>query len=142
MFKTGTTPELLNQFSRGTMVSTIGIEFTEIGEDYMKAKMPVDARTIQPLGLLHGGASLALAESLGSMAATFTLNPDTHFCVGLEINGNHIRSIKEGYVYGKATPLHIGGKTQVWEIRITNENQDLISICRLTLAVLEKRKQQ
>lgn len=142
MFNKGTTPELLNKFGVNTMISTIGIEFTEVGDNYLSAKMPVDERTVQALGTLHGGASLTLAETLGSVAAYMTLNHETHFCVGLEINGNHIKSVTSGFVYGKATPLHIGNKTQVWEIRITNENQELINISRLTLAILEKKNSQ
>lgn len=121
------------------MVTAIGIEFTEIGDDYLIAKMPVDHRTIQPHGYLHGGASITLAETLGSVAATMTLNMDTHFCVGIEINGNHLKSAKGGFVFGKATPIHIGSKNQVWEIKITNEKDELVSICRLTLAILKKR---
>jgi 1,4-dihydroxy-2-naphthoyl-CoA hydrolase len=140
MFKEGITVEFLNQFCKKSMVENLGIEFTEIGDNYMIARMPVDHRTNQPLGLLHGGASIALAETLGSVAATFVTNTETHYCVGLEINGNHIKAIREGYVFGKTTPIHIGGKTQIWEIRITNEKSQLISICRITMAVLEKRK--
>jgi 1,4-dihydroxy-2-naphthoyl-CoA hydrolase len=140
MFKEELTVDFLNNFCKNTMVDNLGIEFTEIGDDYMIARMPVDNRTIQQLGLLHGGASIALAETLGSVAATFILNTETHYCVGLEINGNHIKAIKSGYVFGKTTPIHIGSKTQVWQIRITNEKEQLVSICRITLAVIEKRK--
>jgi 1,4-dihydroxy-2-naphthoyl-CoA hydrolase len=102
--------------------------------------MPVDHRTIQPLGLLHGGASVALAETLGSVASTFCIDTTTHFVVGLEINANHIRSVREGYVTGRATPIHIGKKTHVWEIRITNEVGELVCVSRITIAILEKRK--
>lgn len=117
----------------------LGIIFTEIGEDYIKATMPVDNRTKQPLGLLHGGASAALAETLGSVGATLVINTDTHYCVGLEININHIKSAKDGIVTGITRPVHIGRQTQVWEIRITNEKDELVSISRLTLVVLEKK---
>jgi len=121
------------------MVEHLGIEFTEVGEDYLVAKMPVDRRTHQPMGLLHGGASVALAETLGSVAATLTVDPSLQHCVGLEINANHIKSVRSGFVYGKTTPVHIGKKTQVWEIRITDDQQQLICISRITLAVIDKR---
>ncbi|MEP1782534.1 hotdog fold thioesterase, partial [Reichenbachiella sp.] len=117
------TLEGINAFSKDSMVDHIGIEFTEIGEDYLKATMPVDERTIQPLKLLHGGASVALAETLGSVAATMTVNPEEKYCVGLEINANHIKSAKSGKVEGIARPLHLGKKTQVWEIKISNSDE-------------------
>ena len=117
----------------------LGIEFTEIGNDYLVARMPVDERTRQPLGLLHGGASVALAETLGSVAASLCLD-DSRFCVGLEINANHIKSIRNGFVTGRALPVHIGKQTHVWEIRITNESNELICISRITMAILEKKK--
>lgn len=100
--------------------------------------MPVDHRTKQPYGLLHGGASVVLAETLGSVAAHCCVDADKQFCVGLEINANHLRSVREGFVYGTAQPLHIGKKTQVWEIRITNESHQLVCISRITIAVLDK----
>jgi 1,4-dihydroxy-2-naphthoyl-CoA hydrolase len=116
------------------------MEFTAIGDNYIEARMPVDHRTHQPLGLLHGGASVALAETLGSVAATCCVDNSTQFCVGLEINANHIKSAREGFVKGTAVPIHIGKKTQVWEIRIVNEStQDLVCISRITLAVLDKK---
>jgi 1,4-dihydroxy-2-naphthoyl-CoA hydrolase len=129
----------LNALAPNTMVESIGIEFTAIGDDYLEATMPVDARTTQPLGLLHGGASLALAETMGSVAATFCVDMDRQYCVGLEINGNHIRSVRSGYVKGITKPLHIGKKTQVWEIRIVSDKNELVCISRITLAVLERR---
>lgn len=129
----------LNQLSLNSMVEHLGIEFTEVGEDYLVAKMPVDRRTHQPMGLLHGGASVALAETLGSVAATLTVDPSLQHCVGLEINANHIKSVRSGFVYGKTTPVHIGKKTQVWEIRITDDQHQLICISRITLAVIDKR---
>ncbi|MCU0390597.1 MAG: hotdog fold thioesterase [Thermoflexibacter sp.] len=119
-----------------TLTSTLGIEITEIGEDYIAGKMPVDHRTHQPMGILHGGASVAFAETLGSIGGWLALPDDSQYCVGLDINANHIRSVKSGYVYGKAVPLHIGRNTQVWEIKITNEEQKLVCISRLTLAIL------
>ncbi|HEY5692341.1 MAG TPA: hotdog fold thioesterase [Cyclobacteriaceae bacterium] len=122
-----------------SMVSHLGIEFTQVGDDYICATMPVDQRTHQPLGLLHGGASVALAETLGSIAATFSVDRNTQYCVGLEINANHIKSIKEGKVLGTVRPIHIGKKTHVWDIRITNEQNELISVSRITMAVIDKR---
>jgi 1,4-dihydroxy-2-naphthoyl-CoA hydrolase len=101
--------------------------------------MPVDHRTKQPLGLLHGGASVALAETLGSVAATLCVD-DTRFCVGLEINANHIKAVRDGFVTGTTRPIHIGKQTQVWEIRITNESGEVVCISRITMAVLEKKK--
>ncbi len=101
--------------------------------------MPVDHRTHQPFGLLHGGASVVLAESLGSQAATLTLDPDQQFCVGLDINANHIKAIKDGFVEGTARPVHLGRKTQVWEIKITDQTGNLVCISRITLAIIDKR---
>ena len=132
------TLENLNHFSRNTMVEHIGIEFLEIGDDYIKARMPVDHRTVQPLGLLHGGASVALAETLGSVAAYLCIDASKKMCVGLDINANHIRSVTGGFVYGIVRPIHIGGSTQVWEIRITSEQDKLVCIARITMAVLDK----
>jgi 1,4-dihydroxy-2-naphthoyl-CoA hydrolase len=133
--------ETLNGLSKNTMAETIGIEFTAIGADFLEARMPVDSRTHQPYGLLHGGASVALAETMGSVAATCCVDMTRQFCVGLEINANHIRGARQGYVKGVARPLHIGKKTQVWEIRITNEKEELVCISRITLAVLDKKNE-
>ena len=121
------------------MTDHLGIEFVEIGDDYLKATMPVDHRTHQPLGLLHGGASVALAETLGSVAATLCVD-DTRFCVGLEINANHIKGVRSGIVKGTTKPVHIGKQTQVWEIRISNDLDELVCISRITMAVLEKKR--
>lgn len=101
--------------------------------------MPVDFRTHQPLGLLHGGASVSLAETLGSVAATCCVDPEKQYCVGLEINANHIKSVKQGYVFGTTRPVHIGKRTHVWDIRITNEAQELVCTSRITMAVIDKR---
>ena len=133
------TTEHLNQLNARTLGEQIGIEFTEIGADYLVARMPVDHRTHQPLGLLHGGASVALAETLGSVAAQFCLDGEKQYAVGLEINANHVRSVREGYVYGKATPLHVGRSTHVWEIRITDEAGRLVCISRLTVAIKDRK---
>jgi 1,4-dihydroxy-2-naphthoyl-CoA hydrolase len=119
------------------MVSHLGIEFTELGPNFIIAKMPVDARTHQPFGLLHGGASVALAETLGSVAAQLTL-AENQYAVGLEINANHIKGVRNGWVFGKAVPVHIGRSTQVWEIRITEEEGKLVCLSRITMSVLTK----
>lgn len=121
------------------MVDHLGIEITETGPDFLCGKMPVDHRTHQPMGLLHGGASVALAETLASIGATLQVDPNQKFCVGLEINANHVRSVSEGWVYGKATAIHVGKKTQVWETKITNENGELVCISRMTVAIIDKK---
>ena len=133
------TLEMLNRRGANTLVENLGIEFTAIGSDYLEAKMPVDHRTQQPLGLLHGGASVALAETLGSVAATCCVDIKTQYCVGLEINANHVKGVKSGFVYGTTKPLHIGKKTHVWEIKIKNEEKELVCISRITMAVIDKR---
>jgi len=140
LFPENVTLEVLNKLSRNTMAERIGIEFTAIGDDYLEAKMPVDERTQQPFGLLHGGASVALAETMGSMAAAFCVDSSRQFCVGLEINANHIRGVRQGFVRGITKPVHIGKKTHVWEIRILNETDDLVCISRITMAVLDKKE--
>ena len=130
------TLEQLNQ-SADTMVGHIGIEFTEVGNDYVSARMPVDARTRQPYGLLHGGASVTLAETLGSVGAALCVDPQRYQVVGLEINANHVRGVKEGWVTGTARPLHRGKTTQLWEIKITDAAGKLVCVSRITMAVLE-----
>ena len=132
------TVEMLNQTRKLTLVDYLGIEFVDIGDDYLSAKMPVDRRTIQPFGMLHGGASAALAETLGSVAGNLCVDQNKKACVGLEINANHIRPVDSGFVYGVAKPVHLGSSTQVWEIQIRNEENELVCISRLTLAVLDK----
>ena len=122
-----------------TMSSAIGIEITDVGDDFICGKMPVDKRTVQRFGILHGGASVTLAESLGSIIGSMQIDLNTEMVVGVEINANHLKSIKAGWVYGKASPIRIGKKIQVWEIKITNEKSELVCISRLTLAVVEKR---
>ena len=134
------TLEQLNEFSRGTMAETLGIEFTALGDDFLTARMPVDARTQQPYGLLHGGASAALAETLGSIAGAISVDIENKVVVGLELNCNHVRSVREGFVYGTARPIHLGGSTQIWDIRIVDDQERLVCIARLTLAVLDARK--
>lgn len=122
------------------MAERIGIEIKEIGEDYLKGKMPVDGRTFQTHGILHGGASAAFAETLGSLAGMLMLDSEKEFCVGLEINANHLRSVSGGFVNGTARPLHIGRRTHVWEIKIEDEGGHLTCVSRLTLAILSKNK--
>jgi len=139
VFKPGITLEILNKLSVNTMVDHLGIIYTAIGEDYLEAKMPVDHRTHQPLGLLHGGASVTLAETLGSVAAMCCLDTNQQYPVGLEINANHIKSAKDGFVFGTARPLHIGKKTHVWEVKIINEKKELVCVSRITLAVIDRR---
>lgn len=125
----------LNALSRGTAIEALGIEFTAIGDDHLVATMPVDARTIQPYGLLHGGASVLLAETLGSSAGNLCV-AEGEVCVGVEINANHVRGVREGEVTGTARALHVGRSTQVWEIRIEDPRGRLACISRLTLAVV------
>lgn len=131
--------ENIRERGKGTMVEHLGIEITEIGDRFLRGTMPVDNRTIQPHGILHGGASIALAETLGSIAANLVIDPGKYYCVGLDINGNHIRSVKTGSrVTGTASPLHLGRTTQVWSIEITNEEGSLVCASRLTMAVLKR----
>ncbi len=130
----GLTLEALNAHSRGTLMETLGIVFTELGDGYLRATMPVDARTHQPYGLLHGGASVALAETLGSTAGMAMAGGNA--VVGLEINANHLRAVRSGTVTGTTRPIHIGRSTQVWEIRIEDEAGQAVCISRITLAVL------
>ena len=127
------------QIIDGQMAKHLGIEMIEIGPDYMVAKMPVDHRTIQRIGIMHGGASLALAETVGSIAASYCIDRDNFFIVGQEINANHIRSVKEGFVYAKASALHLGKGSHVWDIRITNDEGKLVCVSRFTVAVLKKK---
>lgn len=132
-------PEQLNVMGKSTIGDLIGIEFVEIGENYLVARMPVDARTHQPAGILHGGASVVLAETLGSVAATLCIDNETQFAVGLDINANHLRSVKSGFVYGTTTPIHIGRTTQVWSIEIKDEAGKMVCISRITMAILDKK---
>jgi 1,4-dihydroxy-2-naphthoyl-CoA hydrolase len=127
----------LNEISKDNMVSYLGIVFTAIGDDFIEATMPVDSRTKQPMGLLHGGANVVLAETLGSIAASLTVNKEKQAVVGLEINANHIKSVREGLVRGIAKPIHLGKTTQVWEIKIVNEANRLCCISRLTMSILD-----
>ena len=130
--------EALNEQSASSMAAHLGIEVTEVGTDYVCAKMPVDYRTKQPFGLLHGGASVVLAESLGSIGANLCVDMSLYNCVGLEINSNHLRVVREGYVHGKASIIHLGKSTQVWDIKIHDDAGKLVNISRLTVAVITK----
>lgn len=133
------TVDALQKLTLNNLASHLGIEFIEVGTDFVRARMPVDERTRQPFGILHGGASVVLAETLGSIGASCCVDLARQHCVGLEINANHVRSVREGYVYGKATPVHLGKSTHIWEIRITDEADKLVCISRITLAILDKK---
>jgi 1,4-dihydroxy-2-naphthoyl-CoA hydrolase len=125
--------------TKGNMIEHLGIEFLEVGDDYLRARMPVDHRTQQPMGLLHGGASVVLAETLGSTGAYLCTDPQKQVCVGLEINANHLRGVRSGWVYGIARPMHIGRTTQVWEIKINDEQDKLVCVSRITVAILDRK---
>ena len=131
--------DAVNSMSKGCMVDHLGIEFTEIGDDYLVATMPVDHRTKQPMGLLHGGASVALAETMGSVGSTITIDLNKQYAVGLEINTNHIKSAKSGKVTGVAQPVHLGRSTQVWGIEIRNDEDQIVAVSRITLAILDRK---
>lgn len=132
--------ETLKPLGENTLGELIGIEWIEVGDNYLKAKMPVDNRTKQPYGLLHGGASCTLAETIGSLASAMVVDHNRFACVGLEINANHVRSAREGWVHGIATPLHLGANTHVWDIKIHNELQQLVCVSRLTVAIIPRKQ--
>jgi len=138
-FKNDWEIEKLNQFSANTMNELIGIKFTEVGENFIRATMPVDNRTRQAYGLLHGGASATLAETIGSVASIMVVDHELYYCVGVEINANHLRSVKEGLVTATAMPLHIGLSSHVWDIRIVDKNEKLVCVSRLTVFVKRKK---
>ena len=129
----------LNQTGKNTMTDFLDIRFTQIGEDFLEATMPVTDKTKQPLGLLHGGANVVLAETLGSVAATLTVDTSRQHCVGLEINANHLKSVRDGLVRGVTKPIHLGKNTQVWEIKIYNSHDELTCISRITMAIIDKK---
>ncbi|MHA8066055.1 hotdog fold thioesterase [Aquirufa sp. ROCK2-A2] len=140
MFNTSTSLESLNDWSKGNLLEHLGIEFIELTSTTLKAKMPVDHRTKQPFGLLHGGASVVLAESLGSVASTLAVqDPKTQIAVGVEINANHLKSVREGFVIGTCTPLRIGRTMHVYDIKIHDEQNNLICASRLTVAILTSK---
>src|ERR1700687_4439587 len=129
--------EELNSGRGGTLIEHLGIEFTEIADDFIRGTMPVDGRTRQPYGLLHGGASVALAETLGSTGAVMCVDKAGFLCVGQEINANHVRSTRRGQVTGTARPVHLGGRSHVWAIEIVNDEQHLVCISRMTVAIVK-----
>ncbi|GFE61785.1 hotdog fold thioesterase [Geobacter sp. AOG2] len=138
IWKSPATLEEIRERSRNTLIEHLGIEYLEIGDDYLKARMPVDDRTRQTAGILHGGASAALAETLGSIAAGLCVDRERQRIVGLEINANHIRRVTEGWVTGITRPIHVGKTTQIWEVRIHDERDKLVCISRLTVANIAK----
>ena len=131
--------EKINRSIQDTMITTIGIEITDVCEDFVSGKMPVDQRTIQNYGILHGGASVVLAESLGSIAGSMLIDSEKELVMGISINANHLKVVQKGWVYGKATSIKIGKKIQVWEIRISDEEKNLVCVSRLTLVVVKKQ---
>ena len=139
MFNPEMTVAAINKMGERTLAANLGIEFTEVGADFMCARMPVDGRTVQPYGLLHGGASIALAETMGSVASNAMIDRSSLTAVGLDINGNHLRSVQGGYVLGTVRPIHIGRRTHVWEIRIEDECGRLVNISRLTMIIISQR---
>lgn len=130
----------INQLNKNTLGENLGIEFTEVGPDYLVATMPVDKRTIQPFGLLHGGSNVALAETLGSVASLLVVNSDVFIGVGVEINANHIKAVLSGKVKGVCTPLNVAGKNHVWDIKIYNEADELTCVSRFTCTIIPKSK--
>ena len=130
--------EKLNSRSINTLMETLGIKYTDIGEDYLVATLPVTSKVYQPTGILHGGATVALAESVGSMAAHYFLDNTQHEVRGIEITANHLRSVREGFVTATAKPIHKGKTTHLWEIRVVDEHDNLVSLCKLTIIVLTK----
>ena len=139
-FQSDLTLEKINAWGKGNMIEHIGIEFTAIGENWLQATMPVDSRTRQTYGFLHGGASVTLAETVGSVASALVIDPETRICVGLEVNANHIRTTVSGSVMATAHPVHLGQGTHVWDIRIQDGESKLLCISRLTVAILQKNK--
>lgn len=139
LFKKPLRVEDINAMHANTACGHLGIEFTEIGPDYLRARMPVDARTRQPAGILHGGASVTLAETLGSVGAWLCTDPGWT-AVGLDINANHVRSMREGWVYGHCRPMHVGRTTHVWQIEIVDEAQRLVCTSRITMAVVPEKR--
>ncbi len=130
----------LNSFSKNTLLSNLEIEFIKIGSDYLTAKMPVNYKTTQPMGILHGGATVALAESIGSVGSNMLIDVKSEYAVGLSINANHVGSARDNYVIGKGTIIHKGKSTHVWNIEIKDNNEKLISVCRLTVMIIKKIK--
>lgn len=134
------TLEKIKDFGKETMAGFLGLEWMEIGDDFLKMSMPIDERTKQPYGLLHGGASCVLAETIGSVASALVIDLNKYYCVGLEINANHVKGAKQGLVIANCTPLHLGKSTHVWDIKIFDENNKLICVSRLTVAIIPQNK--
>ena len=130
----------VSEIGKNTMAEFLGLQWEEIGDDYLKMSMPVNASTRQPYGFLHGGASCVLAETIGSVASALVIDRDKFYCVGLEINANHLRSVSEGRVVAVSSPLHLGKSTHVWDIKIYDDNENLICVSRLTVAILQIKK--
>lgn len=139
-FRKDLSADLIRNIEKNSMGEFLGVEWVDVGDDYITARMPVTDRTRQPYGLLHGGASCALAESIGSIASAMVVDHDRFACVGLEINANHVKSASEGFVTGTARPLHLGSNTHVWDIRIYNEGQQLVCVSRLTVAIIPRKQ--
>jgi 1,4-dihydroxy-2-naphthoyl-CoA hydrolase len=140
IWRTQTSVEQLQEHSRNTLAETIGIRVTEVGPDFLRATMPVNPKTHQPMGVLHGGASVALAETVGSLAATMCIDRTLYVCLGQEINANHLRPVSSGTVTATARPYHIGKRSHVWSIEIRDEQEKLVCISRLTIAVVDRPK--
>ena len=140
IWRVSSTPEILNERARNSLPGFLGITVTEIGADFLRATMPVEPRTHQPFGVLHGGASVALAETVGSLAAMLCVEPK-YMCLGQEINANHLRAISTGTVTATARPYHLGARSQVWGIEIRDESERLVCVSRLTVAVVERRSE-
>ncbi len=139
MWKSDYSIDQINSMSKNTMLEVLGIQITKKGDDFLVGKMPVDSRTVQPMRILHGGANVVLAETLGSIASLMIIDPEEEISVGLAINANHIRAVKSGWVTGKAKPINIGRKIHVWEITVTDEEDRLTCISRLTVSILPKK---
>jgi 1,4-dihydroxy-2-naphthoyl-CoA hydrolase len=139
IWKTQANLESINRFNADTMVEYLGIIITEIGDGYLKGTMPIDHRTKQPFGIMHGGASATLAETVGSLAANYCVDLTKQYCVGLDINTSHIKMVRNGIIIATAKPAHIGKSTHVWQVYITNEKEELVALSRLTMAVLDKQ---
>ncbi|WP_298778011.1 PaaI family thioesterase [uncultured Polaribacter sp.] len=131
--------DILNNINKNTLMETLEIEFTDVGEDFLIAKMPVNTRVYQPFGILHGGATAALAETVGSCASALFVDAKTKIIKGIELSINHLKSVKKGFVFGIAKPIHKGRTTHLWEVRIVDEDNNLISICKLTNIILDKK---
>jgi 1,4-dihydroxy-2-naphthoyl-CoA hydrolase len=140
-FNKDLTLDMIKPFGDNTMAEYLGIEWVELGNDFIKAKMPVDHRTKQPYGLMHGGASCVLSETIGSVGSAMVVDHTKFMCVGLEINANHVRSARAGYVTGTATPLHLGRNTHVWDVKIHDEAHQLVCVSRLTVAVIPRKEE-